>query len=246
MFTMKSLLRVVLLSALLHASVLATLRAQEYRTYFTLDEMPDLTECLPAPPDTTGMDFAYDVTRYFWGKAQRTDPERAALAVRDATWSIDSVITLFSEPFGYPITKEETPELYKLMYEGIATVELIRVRPKAHYMRRRPFVRFHEGTLTPWEEAELSGEGSYPSGHTIRGWCAATLLTEINPAAAERLFARAWTYGESRVIVGAHWQSDVDASRLAADIGCAYLRSSREFLFQMARAKEEFARVYGR
>ena len=243
---MRNAFRFALLSVLLSLSAAATLRAQEYETYFTIDEMPDIVQCLPAPPDTTGVDFAHDILRYFWGKEQRADAERAAVAVRDATWSIDTVITIFSEPFGHPITKEETPEIYKLLYEGIATVELIRVRPKAHYMRPRPFVRFHEHTLTVWEEEELSGEGSYPSGHTIRGWCAATLLTEINPAAAERLFARAWTYGESRVIVGAHWQSDIDASRLAADIGCAKLRSSRAFLFQMARAKAEFARLTAR
>ena len=243
---MKSFFRTFLLSVFVPFLAAATLRAQEYRTYFTIDDMPDIVRCLPAPPDTTGVDFAYDISRYFWGKAQRADAERAAVAVRDATWSIDTVITIFSEPFGHPVTKEETPEIYKLLYEGIATVELIRVRPKAYYHRPRPFVRFHEHTLTVWEEEELSGEGSYPSGHTIRGWSAAILLTEIDPTAAERLFARAWTYGESRVIVGAHWQSDVDASRLAADIGCAYLRSSRAFLFQMARAKAEFARLTAR
>ena len=46
-------------------------------------------------------------------------------------------------------------------------------------------------------------------------------------------------YGESRVIAGAHWQSDVDASRVAASIGVAALHTSPEFLAQMARAQEE-------
>ena len=236
----------ILLAAFLAAFGALAVPAQEVTLYFGRDEMPDLLRCLPAPPDTTGVEFVHDIARYFWGKAQRSDPERAAIAVRDATWSIDTVITIFAEPFGHPITREGTPEIYALLYNGISTVEQIRVRPKAFYMRKRPFVRFHEHTLTVWEEEELSGEGSYPSGHTIRGWCAATLLTEIDPTAAERLFARAMAYGESRVIVGAHWQSDVDASRLAADIGCAKLRSSREYLFQMARAKAEFHRLTGR
>ena len=232
---------ILALAALCGGPVCAS--AQEIPTFLGMDDMPDLVACLPAPPDTTGIDFAYDISRYFWGKAQREDPERAAMAIRDAIWSIDTVITIFSEPFGYPLTKEETPEIYSLLLESIATIEQIRVRPKAHYMRLRPFVRFHEHTLTEWEEEELSGEGSYPSGHTIRGWSAALLLTEINPAAAERLFARAWLYGESRVIVGAHWQSDIDASRLAADIGCARLRNSPAFLARMARAQAEFRRV---
>ncbi len=47
-------------------------------------------------------------------------------------------------------------------------------------------------------------------------------------------------YGESRVITGAHWQSDVDASRVVASIGYAKLQSSPEFRAQMEKAKAEF------
>ena len=90
------------------------------------------------------------------------------------------------------------------------------------------------------EEDDLRGEGSYPSGHTIRGWTAALLLAEVNPAAADTIFARGWMYGESRVIVGAHWQSDVDASRVAASIGYATLHKSPEFREQMLRAQAEY------
>ena len=89
----------------------------------------------------------------------------------------------------------------------------------------------------------MRGEGSYPSGHTMRGWSAAMLLAEINPAAANALYARGWMYGESRVIAGAHWQSDVDASRVAASIGVTALHTSPEFLAQMARAQEECRRL---
>ena len=97
----------------------------------------------------------------------------------------------------------------------------------------------------PREEAELAGEGSYPSGHTMRGWTAALLLAEVNPAAADTIFARGWMYGESRVIVGAHWQSDVDASRVAASIGVCALHSSPEFREQMAKAQEEYLEKTG-
>ena len=92
-------------------------------------------------------------------------------------------------------------------------------------------------------EAELSGEGSYPSGHTMRGWTAALLLAEINPAAADALYARAWDYGVSRVIAGAHWQSDVDVTRVAASIGFSRLQTSARFQAEMAQAQEEFRRL---
>lgn len=214
-------------------------RAQE--TYFSIDEMPDLVKCLPAPPDTTSIDFAHDVMRYMWGKTMRQDAERAAVAERDAIWDLDTLAAIFSEPFGLEISKEETPEIYKAFFNGIATIELIRIRPKAHFMRKRPFERMGEHMYTVWEEESLRGEGSYPSGHTIRGWSAALILSEINPAAANELFKRGWDYGESRVIVGAHWQSDVDASRPAASIGYSLLQTSPEYKAQMDRARREFA-----
>lgn len=216
-------------------------RAQE--TYFSIDEMPDLVKCLPAPPDTTSIDFAHDVMRYMWGKTMRQDAERAAVAERDAIWDLDTLAAIFSEPFGLEISKEETPEIYKAFFNGITTIELIRIRPKAHFMRKRPFERMGEHMYTVWEEESLRGEGSYPSGHTIRGWSAALILSEINPAAANELFKRGWDYGESRVIVGAHWQSDVDASRPAASIGYSLLQTAPAYREQVARAREEFVRI---
>ena len=219
--------------------------AQAPMTYFTQEELPDLVQCLPAPPDTASTEFAQDVIRYFWGKSMRADACRAAQAEREAIWDLDTLAAIFSEPFGLEISQEKTPEIYKAFVQGVGTIELIRVQPKAHYMRKRPFDRFQEHILTTWEEDMLRGEGSYPSGHTIRGWAAALILTEINPAAANELFARGWVYGENRVIVGAHWQSDVDASRPAASIGYARLQSSPAYHAQMDRAREEFLRLKG-
>ena len=235
--------RTILLAFCLAAGLISA-RAQE--PYFSIDEMPDLVKCLPAPPDTTSLDFAHDVMCYMTGKAARADSCRAAIAERDAIWDLDTLAAIFSEPFGLKIDKETTPEIYKAFISGIKTIELIRIRPKAHFQRKRPFERFNESLYTTWEEDELRGEGSYPSGHTIRGWSAALILSAINPAAANELYARGWEYGQSRVIVGAHWQSDVDASRPAASIGYSLLQTHPAFLEQMEKAREEYTEAaYG-
>ena len=52
--------------------------------------------------------------------------------------------------------------------------------------------------------------------------------------------ARGYRYGENRVVVGAHWQSDTDAARLAASVAYAKLHTSERFLEQMKKAREEF------
>ena len=212
----------------------------EVTPYYTVDELPDLIKCLPAPPAFDSPEFAHDVVRYQWGKTQRLDSVRAAIAKRDAVWSYDALLAEFNIPFGLEISRTGTPEIWKLLETSLVTTDQMRVAPKAYYHRLRPFEMYGEHLLSPETEDDLRGEGSYPSGHTARGWLAALLLAEINPARADTIFARGWMYGESRVIEGAHWQSDVDATRAAASIGYAALQTSPAFREQMEKAKTEF------
>jgi len=229
---------IILSAALFLAAVMG--HAQE--VYFTTDQLPDLIQSLPAPPDSLSHGFAYDVMQYQWGKAQRPDSVRAEMARRDAVWTYEALLGELAGPFGLALSKETTPAIWTVLVNSLATTDQMRVAPKAFYHRRRPFEVFNEKMLTG-EEAALSGEGSYPSGHTMRGWTAALLLAQINPAAADGLYARAWKYGESRVIAGAHWQSDVDVTRVAASIGFSRLQTSDRFQAEMARAQEEFRRL---
>ena len=241
---MKKHFSIKLLAALVAICYALTINSQEQvKPYFTTEQLPDLIKCLPAPPDTIGEHFVHDIMRYMWGKQQRLDPERAAIARRDAVWSYEALFAEFNVPFGLTISREETPEIWKLLETSLVTTDQMRVAPKAYYHRMRPYVRFHEHILTydaEEDEVELGREGSYPSGHTMRGWTTALLLAEINPANADTIYARGWMYGESRVIVGAHWQSDVDATRVAASIGYSALHTSAAFREQMRRAQYEF------
>ena len=221
---------------------LAAAYAQETRTYFTTEELPDMIQCLPAPPEKGSPAFKYDIQRYKWGKAMRKDPERSAMARRDAVWSYEALLGELSVPFGLAISEAATPQLWKLLVTSLATTDQMRVAPKAYYHRTRPFVYFKEKAFLE-DDAQFSGEGSYPSGHTMRSWTAALILAEVNPAAADAIYSRAWECGISRVISGAHWQSDVDVTRLAASIGYSRLQTSAEFRAQMVLAQDEFRRL---
>ena len=235
--------KILLLTALLAS--LTSLQSQNVHYYLNEYDLPNLVKCLPAPPDTIGEAFTHDIMRYMWGKTQRLDSVRLAQARRDAIWNLDTTRVIYSEPFGYAIDPVSTPEIYKLFVNGVSTIERIRFRPKAHYFRMRPYARFHEPSIFPQDDAWLATEGSYPSGHTIRAWSAALILSEVNPAAAEALFHRAEESGESRVIAGCHWQSDVDASATAACIGYAALQASDEYRAQAERARAEFRSFSG-
>ena len=227
----------------LTSATAALAQTDKPQPYFSTKEMPDLLKMPITPPDSLSAGYAYDLARYYWGKSMRANLERSAIAKRDAVYGLDCICREFAEAFGLKVSKEATPEIYKLLLDALPTCDNICIDPKNHYMRRRPFMVFHETTLAPQDEADLRKNGSFPSGHTILGWSAALLLPEINPDGADAILSRGHQYGESRVIVGAHWQSDVNAGYLAASIAYAKLHTSERFLKQMAKARKEFQKL---
>ena len=111
----------------------------------------------------------------------------------------------------------------------------------------RPYTYYNEGTIVPEKEEKHRYEGSYPSGHTVLGWTSALLLADINtsPKAMEGLLARGYEFGQSRVIAGYHWQSDVDAGRMAGSVLYQMIRNHERFIGQLERARAEFAEKTG-
>lgn len=215
------------------------------KPYFSKQEMPKMTEWLPAPPASTSTAFMYDLSQHFNAKALReTNKERAAEAVRHARIGPKDVCDEFSRAFGVNITKEETPATFRLMHNLMETLYYITKPAKDAYQRVRPYCFFNEPTLMPDHEEWLRTSGSYPSGHTAIGHGVALVLLELNPAAADKLMKLAYEYGQSRVITGYHWQSDVDAARFAAGVAVAKIHTSPEFQAQFKAAQKELAKKF--
>lgn len=213
---------------------------QNGHAYFTQEELPNMINFLPPPPEFESARFAADETQYLWGIRQRQDEERAAMAIRDANYGMQTIIQEFCPILGLEISSDGTPELYTLLQDVGATCDSISNRAKEYYRRTRPFVYYNQQTLVPEQEESHINNGSYPSGHTVLGWTMALLLSDINPAVADELLARGYEYGQSRVIAGYHWQSDVDAGRLGGSVLYAKLQGNERFRDQLAKAQQEF------
>ena len=208
--------------------------------YMTIDQVADSLKLLPPPPASDSVAFLNDKAQYDQGKLLRNTP-RGEQAYNDAHVEADGVPQAFSEAFGTPITAEDTPEIYKLVRNFREDAgELATRGAKKHYMRIRPFAFFNEATCRPEDQEKLSKNGSYPSGHTAIGWATALVLAEINPARQQEIFERGFQMGQSRVICGYHWQSDVDAARVVASAVVATLHTQPAFLEQLDKAKAEF------
>ena len=215
--------------------------------YFTKAQLPNMANILPAPPEFESARFVADQSQYLWGKLMRLDETRCAQAKRDAVYSMETIIQEFGGIFGLEITKEDTPEIYSILQDVCASCDSIYSDAKAHFNRMRPYAYYNEGTIVPEKEEKHRNEGSYPSGHTVLGWTSALLLADINtsPAAMEGLLARGYEFGQSRVIAGYHWQSDVDAGRMAGSVLYQMIRNHERFIGQLERARAEFAEKTG-
>lgn len=203
-------------------------------------QVADSYKLLPPPPDVTSILFMYDKARYEWGKLQRDTP-RGEQAFSDAEIEGNGIPKAFSDAFGVLITKENTPEIYKLILTMKNDAGDLATRDaKEHYMRIRPFSFYKEDTCNPEQQKELSTNGSYPSGHTSIGWATALVLAEINPGRQIDILKRGYEMGQSRVICGYHFQSDVDAGRIVGSAVVARLHANENFMNQLDKAKREF------
>ncbi|MDE6283277.1 MAG: phosphatase PAP2 family protein [Muribaculaceae bacterium] len=203
-------------------------------------DLPDSYLLLPPPPDGASITFLNDQARYNWGKTMR-NTERGAQAFRDARVSGNGVPMAFSESFGITIDSINTPELLKLIIGMREDAGDLGTREaKDYYNRTRPFAFYDEDTCNPEQQEELSTNGSYPSGHTSIGWATALVLAEINPERQNDILKRGYEMGESRVICGYHFQSDVDAGRITGAVTVARLHADPGFQAQLEKAKKEF------
>lgn len=211
--------------------------------YLKSTDVVNSLNLLPPPPQPGSAQFNYDEAQYKWGKMQRITP-RGKQAAQDARLGGEGISRAFSEAFGTTISQENTPEIFALITRMQEDAGDLATRDaKVHYMRMRPFLFFGEQSLTPDDEPFLKTNGSYPSGHTSIGWATALVLAEINVDRQDEIIKRGYEFGQSRVICGVHYQSDVDAGRIVASALVARLHADAAFTAQLAKAKKEFARL---
>jgi acid phosphatase (class A) len=89
----------------------------------------------------------------------------------------------------------------------------------------------------------MKTNGSYPSGHAMTGWAWALVVSEIAPARADGLLAAGKAVGDSRVICGVHFQSDIEAGRTLSSAMVARLHADPAFEADLAKARAELARA---
>lgn len=210
--------------------------------YLPRTALPDSLALLPPPP-TPGSPAQFADEAAFLATVPLRGSPRWNLAASDANLVFPKAADAFACALNAPIGPDATPNLYILLRRSLTDAGLATYAAKDHYKRTRPFVANKAPTCTPTEEATLARDGSYPSGHASLGWAWGLILTEVAPERTNQLLARGLAFGQSRVICGVHWQSDVTQGRVIGAAAVARLRADPVFGAQVEKARQEVASV---
>ena len=214
--------------------------------YLQPNQLPDGVALLPPPPAPGSAAAAADEEAYRLTRRLKDTP-RWALAARDAELRFPGATEHFSCALGIAISAEATPHLNMLLRRVRMDSSRANDKPKDHYKRPRPFMVAKEPSCTPSGDAKAKPD-SYPSGHASIGWAWALTLAEVAPDRADAILARGVAYGQSRVVCGVHYRSDVDAGRVVGAATVSRLHADPVYTAQVAAARKEVeaARAAGR
>ncbi len=209
----------------------------EAAEYIAKDSV-DLFVLLAPPPGPNDPRTTTDLNELRRIQATRS-PERVVVAQADDKETVFRFLVVFDRP----LTSEQLPKtaafFRKLTSEGSAPISAAKVA----FGRPRPYAvaKDLERVCPP----DTFANRSYPSGHTSVGYLMGVVLAAMVPEKKEAIFARAQEYGESRMVCGVHYPTDVEAGRIAGTVLAAAAMKTPEFQRDFAAARTELRSALG-
>ena len=167
-----------------------------------LDPAP-LAEAVGTPPAASSAQARQDLAILLWLQQART-PEMVS-----GSWTLlERNPTMFSRALGVDMAKT-TPLLNAALKAFLKPVDGIKDQLKDRFERPRPFVSHPQ--VVPCLPLEKGA--SFPSGHSTWFRAASELLADLLPERRPRLLEVGRHGGNSRVLCGVHYPSDVEAGQ---------------------------------
>ncbi|MCJ2012838.1 acid phosphatase [Methylobacterium sp. J-076] len=207
------------------------------KAYLADEALPDPLRILPPPPAHHSPLDAADHAAFASTRALKGTP-RWNLAADDVAEGAAAVLENFACVLGVRIDQGRVPATLNLLERArMDLVHMTRI-PKVHYRRLRPFVG-NEAPICVQRTQALADSFSYPSGHATQGWAYALIMAALVPEKSTAILARGRAYGESRVVCGVHWLSDVSAGRTNGSSTFAALMGDAVFRADLDKARGE-------
>lgn len=208
--------------------------------YLAASEIPDTYRILPPAPHAGSAAKAEDIAAFRETRKLKGEP-RWLLAQADARES--NIIDDMTCALGVQLTPTTAPHLFHMIPRLGRDASRSTTSPKEQYKQVRPFLYLgdKDAICTEDDRDDLRKSYAYPSGHTTWGWTIGLILAEAAPDRATPILARSRAFGESRVVCGVHWASDVSEGRVNGAILVSALHAKPEFAADLAEAKLEIA-----
>ena len=127
------------------------------------------------------------------------------------------------------------PATTKLLLNCMQDIRVTEFRLKWHFKRPRPY--HLEPTLQPLTKVRSP---SFASGHTLWAYTQAYIFSEIIPEKRSEFLSKADEVRWSRELLGIHYPSDNEASRIIAWYLMKFWYNNPEFLKDMEQARAEW------
>lgn len=176
----------------------------------------------------------FEETRKLEGSA------RWKTAIQDNDLWRGGALKRFSCALGVDLSERQTPTAWKILHKIELDGRTVGTPAKDFYDRKRPMIGNDAPICVPREDW-MKTNASYPSGHAMVAWSWGLILAELAPAKADPLLTLGRDSGESRMVCGVHFISDVEAGRTLAAGMVARLHAEPAFMADMAAAKREIA-----
>ncbi|MEY4358276.1 MAG: hypothetical protein RL469_1602 [Pseudomonadota bacterium] len=206
----------------------------------------DWVALLPPPPKAGSPEQRADLAAVIAAqRAARDDAVRRRLAIEDA----EGECFRYADVLGPAFVADKLPTTSRFLEHALREGSVPSGIVKDHWQRPRPYVGNPEverlADVSAGLTAAMRDYASYPSGHATRGTICAVLLGMLVPESRDRLFARAAQYRESRLIVGAHHPTDVEAGKVLGTAVVALMTGSNAFERDRAAAMQELRIALG-
>jgi acid phosphatase (class A) len=199
----------------------------------------DTAAVLPPPPRPGSAAQAADAAIYASTRALAGTP-RWQLAIADVPSGVPRLLDDFSCAAGRRLDPARLPALTELLARTRRDVVAAVRDAKAHFARGRPHLG-NDAALCVERIEALDRSFAYPSGHATEGWTFGLVLAALIPERATAILRRGRIYGESRIVCGVHWASDVEAGRSTGAALFAALVGNPAFRADLERARAELA-----
>ena len=222
---------------------------------YLLASQVDIVELLPPPPAADSPAQQADLQAVL--EAQRA--ARADGTIGHAVADVEASCGRFSDVLGEALTSKSNPKLLAFLNQAALEGASISGPAKQYWKRPRPYAYSREveplGVVSPgWKaipgmdtgghnKAEKDkaardlAHSSYPSGHATFGTVCAILLADMVPEKREALFARGLDFAHSRMVLGAHFPTDLEAGRITGTVAAALLLQNAKFRRDLAQAR---------